>query len=146
MGRYLSLDFQFDGTHSLARVLGPLFSNDFFEPVAVGGIDAHEGGDNWFLGGYALEDFLSRFLDKGIPKPLSIELAAQQDGEERGYLLSVAGWLSRLQSPSRQLSTFEKVDPITQVTFLGDTRLGTSVLEELDRWIARFPKGVLYVY
>lgn len=146
MARYLSLFMQFEGESLSTKRLERIFASSFFEPVALGAIDAHTNGDNWFLAGYALEDFLARFLERGVPKPAHIELAATQDDTLRNYLNTMADHLSRLSQPSEKISPFEKEDQIAGVTFLRSAHLDVSVLSEFDQWLARFPKGILYLY
>ena len=69
MGHYVSVKLRFEGQNIATKLLEPVFLSPFFKPVALGGVDEHRGGDNWFLSGYALEDFIARFLEKNAPKP-----------------------------------------------------------------------------
>jgi hypothetical protein len=146
MGRYLSISCQFDHVQAPARLVEPAFSNPFFGPVAIGGLDAHEAGDNWFLAGYALEDFISRFLERGTSKPVSIALARTAEKSQAEYLSTTSNWLSHQKLPGRELSPFESRDPSVGVTFIRQVTMDAEVLDELDRWIARFPSGVFYLY
>ena len=146
MASYLSLFLQFAGESLAAKKLEPLFASTFFEPIAIGAVEAHEDGDNWFLAGYALEDFVGRFLGRGVPKPASITLAAQHDSAQRDYLHTIAEHLSRASPLSAQCSPFERQDPIAGVTFVAPAHLDLSVLSDLEQWLGRFPKGVLYLY
>lgn len=144
MGRYINIRMQVEGTDMPISSLFPLFTNTFFKPVALGGIDVHEEGDNWFLAGYAMESFISPFLERGIQKPASIELSAQPGSEEHQYLLAIADTLTGSRVLPSNISPFEMED--TNVTFLPSVELGVSVLEKFSQWKQKFPTGAMYLY
>lgn len=146
MGNYLSLNLRFNNVLPTVTLIEAIFDNSFFSPIAVGGIEAHNHGDHWFLSGYALEDFVSRFIERGTPKPASIHLAASPTASEKRYLTMIAGELSQRNSLSQQLSPFETEDSVTGITFTDLVALDLSVLQDLGQWISLFPNGVLYIY
>lgn len=146
MGSYISLKFNLKNVNLSTSVLKPVFTSSFFTPVGIGGIEAHEKGDNWLIQGYALEDFIIRFLKGGASKPASIEVLAKQNSEEGKYLFNLSDSISHLKVPFRELSPFEIEDPIAGVTSIRPVRLQISHLEELEPWISRFPKCILYIY
>jgi hypothetical protein len=160
MGNYLSLHFDFTGIDATRRVIEPLFESSFFEPVAVGGIARRDERPCWFLGGYALEDFVCRFLDKEGDPPRAGEIVLSTksitgerdhygDGAAsatRSYLSALAERITLGGISYQDLSPFERKDQTTCVTYLQQVRLDTSVLEETQKWLQANPFGVLYVY
>ena len=146
MAGYLSLFLQLEDEPISADILEPAFASAFFEPVSVGAVDAHESGDNWFFAGYALEDFIARFLERGIPEPASIEIGSSDDSVQHDYLQRVADHLSYSIPLTNELSPFERQDPKLGVTYVEPFRLRDSILPELNEWLARFPAGVIYLY
>src|SRR4051794_27685957 len=113
MGSYMALHFSFEDEANLINVVGSLFSNSFFEPVAICGFDIYKtkrakGRGRWFLSGYALEDFVARWLSSNRPQPVGLvslstgnRLEVKADLEQRqrsrleDYLLSTANRLPR---------------------------------------------------
>jgi hypothetical protein len=160
MAKYLSLHFDFTGIDATRRVVEPLFESSFFEPVAVGGIAQRDSRPSWFLAGYALEDFASRFLDKEGDSSLARVITLGRDSKTisgshkeeesssalQSYLSTVAERLTVGQISYKDLGPFEKRDQISCVTYLQDVRLEPSVLEETQDWLQANPFGVLYVY
>jgi len=98
------------------------------------------------LAGYALKDFLAHFLERGVLKPAHIQLAANQDNTLRNYLNTMADHLSHSSPLSEKFSPFEMKDSIAGLTFLRAAHLDISVLSEFDQWLARYPKGIFYLY
>ena len=105
MGDYLSFSFSRPSEESIQEILAPVFAGGFFQPIAVGAVEGHSSGDHWFLAGYALEDFLERYLERGIPRPASVAMASSQEpavqrivgtGDDLGKLLGLErDWLAR---------------------------------------------------
>jgi hypothetical protein len=145
MGSYLALHMSFQSSSPQAGMIEPLFSNDLFQPVAIGAIAGRESGDNWFLAGYALEEFVSIFSTRATP-PATIEIAASHGDEEYDYLSALADHLRSLNMTPWTLSPFETVDATTGVTYLGQRRLTVSVLTTLADWLTRYPKGAVYLF
>lgn len=144
MGNFLSLRIEIPSTATLQppRLLAPCFSDSFFTPVALGGLDARKGGDDWYLAGYALEDFISNFIERGIPKPASIHRLVSAENE--AYIRSIADALTQKTSLAGRMSPFEAAE--SDVTFVRDVRLEATVLEDADLWTAQHPKVAIYLY
>lgn len=146
MGDYLSFSFSRSRKESIREVLAPVFSSGFFQPVAVGAIEAHSSGDHWFLTGYALEDFLGRLLARGISRPASVTLARSQDAELEAYQGQCADSLKQTVPLSRLCSPFEQVDSQLGVTVLEPKHLTEEVLDPVTRWSDRFQRAIFQVY
>lgn len=146
MGKYVAIEFQIEGNAITASDLQPLFTGDKFSPIAIGGIEAHQNGDQWYLGGYALEDFASRFLNKNTIAPKSITLSLTERQQNRDYLNTMANKIKNLINPAKDLSPFEHKDQLTNVTFITKKNLDISVLDNVIQWLFRFPKSIIYLY
>lgn len=146
LGKYVAIEFQLESTAITASDLESVFVSDYFSPTAIGGIEAHQTGDQWFLGGYALEDFASRFLKTCAPVPKSITYASTKSDEDREYLNFMADKIENLTNPIGDLSPFEHRDPLADVTFISAKNLDISVLNDVEKWISRFPRSVIYLY
>jgi hypothetical protein len=146
MADYISIHLEFEGAGNAVDLLSPTLSSSFFKPVSLGGLQSLKGKDYWFLSGYALENFLSFFLDKEPNEPVSIELAVENDSEECQYINFLKEQICKQIPPFERLSPFEKKDPIAKVTFLDQIALDISTLKQCQQWYRRYPKGVLYLY
>jgi hypothetical protein len=143
MGQYITTRLVLNGTDVISNAVQPLFSSGFFKPVAVGGIEAHGERGDWFLAGFALEDFVDRF-SRGY-RIASVETAAAPGSEHGAYLRSLVEWAPAAQSTSSTLSPFETRDP-SGVASTISAHLDTSFVATLERWIIKHQAGVLYVY
>jgi hypothetical protein len=151
MGRYLSLRMEIADPRPLPELLGPAFASSFFQPIALGGIASQAAGTSWLLGGYALEDFVGRFTERSHRPAAAVQLVESGDAGERTYLRSIAKQLSSPGVPSKDippdaLSPFETADPTLGVTYMEPVALGPSALSAAKDWVAKFPRGVLYLY
>jgi hypothetical protein len=145
MGGYLSLTLQLDASVDLG-LLAPLLELEFFAPATLVGVEAHQGGDHWFLAGRALEHPVGLFLARGAPPAASVTVAASEDPPTAGYLEMIAGLLARGETRPPPRSPFETVDRRLGITRLDHARLPAASLGELGRWQARFPNAVCYCY
>jgi hypothetical protein len=146
MGRYISVGYHFEREVSLARLLAPIFASLFFTPIAAGGFQVAQQGDRWFLGGYALEDFVSLFIRRGTQKALSIERASTKNDTEQHYLTSITDIIVRSKDISTRLSPFETNLPDIGVTSIRSVSLDATILDNLDQWLESFPRGEIYLY
>lgn len=147
MGRYISIWIRFEGANLATRVLEPVFASSFFKPVTLGGICGLRDGEHWFLGGYALEDYIELFTRPGSKRKVtSIELAANLEDPEYPYLLNRAEDISKLRCPKLEQSPFETIDFSAGVSFLKQVRLNKVVLEKCHQWLQQFPSQELKLY
>ncbi len=144
MGSFLSLRTEIPNMATLqpSQLLAPCFSDPFFTPIALGGLNADKGGDDWYLAGYALENFISNFIERGIPKPASIHRVTSAENE--AYVQSIADALTQKTSLAGGLSPFETAE--YDITFVRDVQLPATVLEDADLWTVRYPKAAIYLY
>jgi hypothetical protein len=141
MANYFAFHAQFEDGMRLSDLIQPIFANEFFVPAAIGAIEAHGSGDDWFLSGYALESFLSQFPKSGQVR--SIEFDQQGDVD---YLERVAAVISNGVDTSGMLSPFEKRDELIGATWLESPSLSSTVLLPLAQWLSRHPNAVVYLY
>src|SRR5260221_2892216 len=147
MGSYLSVSFEFDAKHLTSKLLAPVFQSHLFQPMAIGSLDTDTNGNNWFLAGYALEDFINKTIPPVRYKPLaSIELGAKPNDEEYFYLSSLAKDLAETVLPIKALSPFESQDIASGITYLTAAGLKVSTLAYLDAWLERFHRWSITVY
>jgi hypothetical protein len=143
MGRFLSFNIRLSTTDNPVSVLA-LRSHPHFNPVSLGGIEGHEGGDHWFLSGYALEDFVRRFPPRVSSRP-AVDLATGSDAANAPYLQRVAETLKSKQMLP-ELSPLERVNEAAKMTFLDECGIGEEEIEKCTRWLLRHPNAVLYLY
>lgn len=133
MTQHLSIGLDFHTEHITRDMIEPLFTSDFFRPLALGGLDVKH---NWFLSGYALEDFFARLHWGGSHKPASIQLAPQNP-PMTDYLSAIADHMNALERPVDDLSPFEEVDPQTGVTYV-NAELDPVALDAVTAWFGQF--------
>jgi hypothetical protein len=149
MGQYISLHVRFTGAPLPTTLLRPAFADTSFQPVALGGIDAHQSGDNWFLAGYALEDFVERFLPGSARRPRrpqSIHVAAAENNRERAYLEALANCIELHTTVASRLSPFETENESTGVISMQPVAFDVSVLADCEQWLTTHTAAVLYLY
>jgi hypothetical protein len=144
MGNFLSLRTEIAQTSALqlSHMLHPCFLSPFFTPIALGGVEARPGGDHWYLAGYALEDFVSTFIERGIPQPASIHRSLSIDND--AYLQSITDAVNRQTTLARQQSPFETLHG--EATFVADVELDSTILDDADTWFAQHPQAAAYLY
>jgi hypothetical protein len=143
MGEYLSFSFQVSTPGLAPRVLEAAFGHPFVTPAAVGGVA--DGGD-YFLAGWALEDFLPRFQERTGRPPRSIEVAAEGPGAERDYLERLAAAMRRLESTGHAFAPHETVDAETGVTYLSSPPLARAALDRAADWSSHVSHPLFYGY
>lgn len=146
MGRYISLTLQFRGVGSTLGPLRPLFATPVFNPVSIAGINAGPERDDWFLAGYALEDFMARFRRQSGSRPPAVRQSFRSGIQERDYVAAMANYLSEVPGSVPLLSPFEEEDRANGATFLQSVRLDNSVLKDAREWLTSLPQAVLYAY
>jgi hypothetical protein len=144
MTRYISIQFRLSNAEFPAA-LPALLSHPHFHPVSLGGIEGHAAGDDWFLSGYAMEDFVRRFVPSAPSKPASVELASAKSEVNAGYLALIAEGLKYGQSP-QSISPYEQIDEAADRTFIVDYGIGEAEAEACRRWYAAHPDGIVYLY
>jgi hypothetical protein len=145
VGRHISINLQLKDLRPTSSLVATLRRHDFYTPVALGGIQTSAHGDHWLLTGYALEDFVRRFMQRGAPAPASVAMEPAAQSEHRAYLSRVADAVAR-GTELAALSPFEVEDPLQSMTSLQPIELGDEAWVLLDRWVRHFPTGVVYLY
>jgi len=106
-----SLERGFPGSAAGAADTSP-FSSRF-----SGRIEGHAAGDDWFLSGYTMEDFVRRFAQGASSKPATVELSSAKNGVNAGYLAHIAEDLKNRQFPLG-ISPYEQIDETVDRTFI----------------------------
>jgi len=145
MGRYLAVRVRLAQPEFPMALIEALSSSTYFRPASLAGIEGHESGDHWFLSGYALEDFISRFAPRAPATPASIQEVAAPEGTNASYLALVA---HRLRSGQPQLpsSPFERVSAQGGATFLEDWRIDGVEARAEAQWFKTHSDGSFYLY
>ena len=145
MSSYLSLNIRL-GTDRLPQAMcAVIASQSCFRLASIGGIEGHESGDNWFLCGYALEDFIRRFHRPLGANPASIETVPAPDGSNREYLSQAAAEI-RTGMAVTVLSPFEKSSVELSATFLDEHEIGPTEIARCGDWVQTFTSAILYFY
>jgi hypothetical protein len=143
MGRYLSLGLSFDDRFALARIVEAIAASESVEIVATGAVaDGSEG----LLQGWAVEDYLGRFVSRPERKTPQRWTLGETDPAERDYLRSALDRVRGAELTLRDLSPHEAVDRSAGVTWIRKAALGERSLAELETWTRRARHPSLHVY
>jgi len=145
VARHLSVNIRVAYTAFPEWLCTALIKSNYFQLATIGGIDGHETGDHWFLSGYALEDFVDRFLARAHSPPVSTEVASGFNGNNDSYLREIATRVSQ-QRAGELLSPFETASVNLGLTFLNDHRLGSEEITHCRTWFAAHSNAILYFY
>jgi hypothetical protein len=145
MASHLAVNIRFATDRFPHALAGALVAHDYFRLVSLAGIEGHERGDHWLLSGYALEDFLQRYLPWAPAKPASLQTVVASDGANRKYLEEVA---NRLESRRTDvlLSPFEVPVAETYATFVPGRRMEEAEVAKCLAWVERNADAALYFY
>jgi hypothetical protein len=143
MGSYIAFRFFVDTPGAHAHVLEPLFKHEHVAPSALAGLS---GADDFFLGGCALEHFLTEYVNERTGRELRrVELAPIGEGEEPRYLRELVERARRREVTPWTLSPFERVDEQAGVTWLDAPPLGRETLPRFEAWRAQRPETLVEI-
>ncbi|MBW0001706.1 MAG: hypothetical protein JO015_21630 [Verrucomicrobia bacterium] len=144
MGSYFSFNLRLLPAEFPTTAFLGLRSLPHFDPASLGAVEGHEQGDHWFLSGYALEDFVRRFIEQSPAKPASIELVPAGNRANAAYLESIANALHG--GVSWDLSPFEQISESDRITFLDDVAIGETEIQKCLEWSQSYSAAVAYLY
>ena len=150
MGRYISLSFQLPATDRSLAALNPIFRNEYFRPVGVGGwIDKR-----LVIGGYGLEYFATNIQSQAsrpasvlVCRPGCCEDLDQLTGNRNAiYAADVGHRLRRRESLARAFSEHEHVVPDVAATYFDGPSLERDTLEAVENALASASRWSIRVY
>jgi len=135
VGSYIAFKFFVEAPGAHAHVIEPLFKHEHVAPSAVAGLGA---ADDFFFAGWALEHFLTEYVNERTGRELRrVELAPIGEGEEQHYLRDLVERARRREVTPWTLSPFERIDEEARVTWLDAPPLGRETLPRLEAWRAQ---------
>jgi len=142
MASYLAVGSSVDAL-LVPSVLEFVFSNDFFLPVAVGGVATRGGTYQWFLAGYALNRFVERYIRNGRRTSNITTSTHSLDAHEHiGQISSsIRAWRHRAGSTS----PFERIVADVQTSFMPGALLSSDTISEVCGWLQTFPAATLHI-
>ena len=160
MARHFSIHIRLSRAEFPDVLLTALGSPGTWRPVSLDGVEQGHDGDHWFLSGYAVEDFLERFVVRTMSAPASVEVVPAGDGCNRAYLDAAAARVRKAAADSGRdlaarvrdaraaavLSPFETPSAPSLLTLFGDRQLGSAEISRCGDWFARHPRAGLYAY
>lgn len=134
MGSYIAIHVTFPAPPPNLQILAGLFESGRFRPVALGALAPRRKGANWFLAGWGLEPFVTRYVETLGSRRAGIRVSALAGGEQKRYLGELSSVIRARRACSHLLSPNEGIHPEVPVTLLAAPALAPAVLDECESW------------